>query len=294
MTEKGWRIVVVDHGSRLSCSNGTMMIEQHDGSHVMIPIPQLQACLIQSSQCSITVPLLNALIEHHVSVIFCDKNHTPSCQVIGLNHHFHAAGHLMDQCTWKENRKQSVWKNIVENKIKNQITLLSMTNRPFSKVLLHLQNSVVPGDKNQCEGQAARIYFSALYGHGFHRHSFDNKNIALNYGYTILRTAIDRILVSHGYHTALGIHHCNRSNPYNLSCDLMEPFRPFVDHLVYETGEKVLDRVYKEKLISILHKIIYFGGNQMQIQTALEVFSLDVLYAMEDSSHSIKEVSFDG
>ena len=95
------------------------------------------------------------------------------------------------------------------------------------------------------------MYFSSLFGREFRRHAKDDINGKLNYGYTILCSAVSRILAMHGYHTGLGIHHCRRDNPVNLSCDLMEPFRPFVDRLVYESGEKQMTWEMRKKLISL-------------------------------------------
>ena len=57
-------------------------------------------------------------------------------------------------------------------------------------------------------------------------------NPLLNYGYTVLRSAVARAVVSAGLHPTLGIHHHNRNNPMCLVDDLMEPFRPMVDYVV--------------------------------------------------------------
>ncbi len=43
-----------------------------------------------------------------------------------------------------------------------------------------------------------------------------------------------RSIVSAGLLPTLGIHHRNRYNAYCLADDLMEPYRPFVDELIYE------------------------------------------------------------
>lgn len=58
-------------------------------------------------------------------------------------------------------------------------------------------------------------------------------NNLLNYGYAILRAVVARALVSSGMLPTLGIHHHNRYNAYCLADDIMEPYRPYVDELVY-------------------------------------------------------------
>lgn len=55
----------------------------------------------------------------------------------------------------------------------------------------------------------------------------------LNYGYAILRAVMARALVSSGLLPTLGIHHHNRYNAYCLADDVMEPYRPFVDEIVF-------------------------------------------------------------
>ena len=58
-------------------------------------------------------------------------------------------------------------------------------------------------------------------------------NNLLNYGYAILRAVVARGLVASGLLPTLGIHHHNRYNAYCLADDIMEPYRPYVDRLVY-------------------------------------------------------------
>ncbi len=55
----------------------------------------------------------------------------------------------------------------------------------------------------------------------------------MNYGYAILRAIVARALVASGLLPTLGIHHHNRYNAYCLADDVMEPYRPYVDELVY-------------------------------------------------------------
>ena len=79
------------------------------------------------------------------------------------------------------------------------------------------------GDKTNREGHAAKIYFKELFGKEFVRHNDDVINSALNYGYAILLSTINKEIINNGYLTQLGIHHKNEFNEFNLTCDLMEP-----------------------------------------------------------------------
>lgn len=66
-------------------------------------------------------------------------------------------------------------------------------------------------------------------------------NNLLNYGYAILRAIIARGLVSSGLLPTLGIFHRNKYNAYCLADDIMEPYRPFVDLIVYDIVAESVD-----------------------------------------------------
>src|SRR5208283_4891701 len=61
----------------------------------------------------------------------------------------------------------------------------------------------------------------------------DKRNALLNYGYAVVRSAVARALVAAGLLPAFGVNHASVSNAFNLADDLVEPFRPFVDRLVW-------------------------------------------------------------
>ena len=148
------------------------------------------------------------------------------------------------------------------------------------------------GDADNAEAVAAKVYFSSLFGKAFVRFAEDDVNAALNYGYTIIMNAMARIVTLYGYSTAVGIHHCNRHNPYNFPCDLMEPFRPFVDKLVYMNMGRKLDQDYKNELITITRKMCIYDGKHMSIADAMECFTLDVCKAMNEPRVQLKGVQF--
>jgi CRISPR-associated protein Cas1 len=58
-------------------------------------------------------------------------------------------------------------------------------------------------------------------------------------------------------HPSLGIHHSNDRNAYRLADDLIEPFRPFVDILVWklvERGQHEVTSETKSALANVLYK----------------------------------------
>ena len=123
------------------------------------------------------------------------------------------------------------------------------------------------------EGHAAKVYFNSLFGKGFSRDDMSSVNAALNYGYGILLSNFNKEIVADGYLTQLGIKHINEYNPFNLTCDLMEPFRVLVDEIVYNNIEKTFDKDFKLLLVDVLNKkVMYVGVNtilQMQFRFIL-------------------------
>jgi CRISPR-associated protein Cas1 len=98
----------------------------------------------------------------------------------------------------------------------------------------------------------------------FRRDRFGNcPNNFLNFGYTILRSAVARALVGSGLLPTLGIHHRNKYNAYQLADDIMEPYRPWVDKRVVEVlkkfdGESELTKSIKVALMGVLTEDVEF------------------------------------
>ena len=125
-----------------------------------------------------------------------------------------------------------MWQKIIKNKIINQALMLNKIKSKKYDLVLSYVEEVKLGDKTNREGHSAKVYFNELFGKDFVRNNSDEINAALNYGYAILLSTINKEVVSNGYLTQLGIHHKNEFNQFNLSCDLMEPVRVIIDNFV--------------------------------------------------------------
>lgn len=128
----------------------------------------------------------------------------------------------------------------------SEISVLIVESTAVS-VTAALLNEMI--DKTNREGHAAKVYFNALFGKSFSRNDDCPINAALNYRYSIILSLFNREIVASGYVTQLGLFHNNMFNQYNLSCDLMEPFRPFVDTVVKDMNPQKFEK--QEKLIII-------------------------------------------
>jgi len=252
------RTLVFSSPMVLSLKNQQLVLAYKDSpdERQTVPIEDLGVVLLEHQQTSVTLPLLNALAENEVQVVICNSKGMPSVMLQSMNSNNLQGETLRYQMACGEVLKKQLWKQVVEAKIRNQASLLDSVGEN-GNVLKPFYTNVRSGDVDNREGIAARIYFQHLFGESFIRNRDEpGINALLNYGYSILRAATCRAIVSSGLLPAIGIFHHNRSNAYPLADDLMEPFRPFVDGVVYDLamrGETELTKENKGELIRVLY-----------------------------------------
>ena len=252
------RTLVFSNPMILSLKNQQLVLAYKDSpdEKQTVPIEDLGVVLLEHQQISVTLPLLNALAENEVQVVICNSKGMPSTMLQSMNSNNLQGETLRNQIACGEVLKKQLWKQVVEAKIRNQASLLDSVGEN-GNVLKPFYTNVRSGDVDHREGIAARLYFQHLFGDSFIRNRDEpGINALLNYGYSILRSATCRAIVSSGLLPAIGIYHHNRSNAYPLADDLMEPFRPFVDGIVYDLamrGNTELTKDVKGELISVLY-----------------------------------------
>ena len=252
------RTLVFSSPMILSMKNQQLVLAYKDSpdEKQTVPIEDIGVVLLEHQQTSVTLPLLNALAENEVQVVICNSKGMPSAMLQSMNSNNLQGETLRNQIACGEVLKKQLWKQVVEAKIRNQASLLDNVGEN-GNVLKPFYTNVRSGDVDNREGIAARIYFQHLFGDSFIRNRDETGiNVLLNYGYSILRAATCRAIVSSGLLPAIGIFHHNRSNAYPLADDLMEPFRPFVDGVVYDLamrGETELTKDNKGELIRVLY-----------------------------------------
>ena len=119
----------------------------------------------------------------------------------------------------------------------------------------------------------------------------------MNYGYTILRAATARALSGTGLLSTLGIHHRNKYNSFCLADDIMEPYRPFVDEMVYnmqKMGLNCLDlgKVEKSELLSILTIDVQINDMVSPLMVALSKTCQSLALCFEGELRKINYPSF--
>ena len=151
-------------------------------------------------------------------------------------------------------------------------------------------SDVQANDITNREGHAAKVYFNTLFGKEFSRSDENVTNAALNYGYSLLLSSFNREVVAAGYITQIGIHHDNMFNRFNLSCDLMEPFRPFVDRKVLELKPQKFEQQEKLELVNLLNQYVSFEGNKQYMNNALRLYAHSVFNALNEQD--VSELKF--
>lgn len=276
----------------LSLKDKQMVITFKDNKDTVTrPIEDVGFVVIENPMVSITVPLLNELADNNVAVIFCDKKMMPKTMLMTLD------GNTTQQESYKYQlnaslpMKKNVWKQLVECKIKNQSLLLNKVGKDGG-VLKPYYLNVKSGDSDNREGAAAREYWRLLFDDGFKREREGlPPNGMLNYGYTILRAAVTRALIGSGLYPAFGVFHRNRYNAFPLADDIMEPYRPFVDeivyHLYYDGAVNELDSQTKRKLLRVLFSDVKMGNVTRPLENALSLTTASLLKMYKGESDKL-------
>lgn len=221
-----------------------------------VPVEDLGFLVLDHYQITISHQLMIALQGNNVAIVSCDAQHLPHGLMLPMHGHVEYSEKLKQQISVSEPLKKQLWKQTVEAKISQQMLLLKKLKKDYQPLVDYL-NQVKSGDSTNMEGIAAQYYWKVLFEEEFKRErEGDAPNNFLNFGYAVLRSIVARALVCTGLNPTLGIYHRNKYNAYCLADDVMEPYRPYVDMLVYglmnsPTRPTELTRPVKAELLKI-------------------------------------------
>ena len=260
----------------LSIKYGQLVVKSLEDDRTLTrPVEDIGFVIIDNPMISLTIPLLNELVANNVSVVICDKKQMPQAMLQPLVGNTTLQEIYKYQIEATSPLKKQMWKQLIESKIKNQAALLDRLGKD-GKILKPFYANVKSGDTDNREGAAARVYWTQMFENGFKRErEGDSPNQLLNYGYTILRAAVARALVGSGLYPAFGIFHRNRYNAFPLADDVMEPYRPFVDEVVYslrkDDNATDLDKNAKSRLLRVLFADVRIGKMTRPLEVALSL-----------------------
>lgn len=273
-----FRTVMISNTSKLNYKNRYLVVKQ-ETDEKYVHLSEIDTLIIDSISVSISSYLLKEIIDNKINIIFCDEKHNPHSELISLHNSHNSTKKVLEQINWKN--KDLLWKSIVINKIINQSMVLNYNSKDKYDLLLTYTNEVKIGDKSNREGHAAKVYFNSLFGNEFKRNNNDNINDALNYGYAVLLSTVSKEIVSLGYLTQLGIHHKNEFNDYNLSCDLMEVFRPIIDDFVYRHKTDEFNKEYRLKLLNLFNDKCKYNNKFYTIKDIIKFYVKDTLSILD-------------
>lgn len=275
-----WRVVVVSSNAKVDFKMDYLVIRTLEDTR-RVHISEIAVLMIESTAVSVTAYALCELIDRKVKVIFCDRQRNPHAELIPCSGSHDSTAKIRQQMAWKTETKEAVWTEIIRAKIRHQRDVLGRLNRPQAEMLTDYLREIQLGDATNREGHAAKVYFNALFGMEFSRALPNAINAALNYGYGLLLSAVNREISAAGYLTQIGIFHDNTFNAYNLGCDLMEPLRPLIDYAVKGINPQVFEKDEKYTLVRLLNTEVTFDGKRHVLLYALRLYCASVFRALQ-------------
>ncbi len=280
-----WRVVVISNQSKLDYKMGYLVVRGLETKRVLLD--EMAVLLIENPAISMTGVLIEALTEKKIKVIFCDSKRNPIAELTAHHGCHDCSAKIRTQITWEQAVKASVWRDIVSEKIRKQADFLRDKGKTDQANLLsQYVGQVELADATNREGHAAKVYFNALFGMDFTRSMDIPVNAALNYGYSLILSAFNREVSANGYLTQLGIFHDNMFNHFNLSCDLMEPFRILVDRMVCSANMTRFEKEEKHYMWGLLDQKVIIDGQNQFVLNAIKIYTRSVFDAMNDKDSS--------
>lgn len=280
-----WRTVVISSRCKLDTKMGYMVIRADEVHRIFLD--EIAIVIIENPAVAMTGCLLSELIQRKIKVIFCDSSHMPQSELVPYYGSHDTSRKLRVQIGWKEMLKGAVWGDIIAQKIYQQALFLRELGHSAEAQLLEGYISQIEfQDATNREGHAAKVYFNAVFGMDFSRRGDHPFNAALNYGYSILLSALNREIVACGYLTQIGLHHDNVLNRFNLGSDLMEPFRVLIDRAVYLNDMRELTTQAKRKLTNVLNEQVTIANAKQTALAAIGIYVRSVFDAMLEEDPS--------
>lgn len=287
----GWRSIVITQPTKLSIQNRQLKITQDE--EWSIPLEDISSIVFETPQINISSKAISMIAENKIVMYSCDDKHLPNGIFIPFASHSRQLKILKQQLNCSESFKKRCWQMIIMRKILNQATTLKLCNKPLmSEHLENLSSKVNSGDTGNKEAIAAKSYFISLFGNDFSREYDDIYNSALNYGYSIIRGAIARSIVSYGYLPAIGIHHKSELNNYNLADDFIEPFRAVVDLWVKTNlnNESNFDKYVRASLVNLLNVDVKIQGKLQSVDNAINIMIASYTTAINQNDYKKLEL----
>ncbi|MFI3615376.1 type II CRISPR-associated endonuclease Cas1 [Streptococcus uberis] len=284
----GWRTVIVNTHSKLTYKSNHLIFKDASRTE-MIHLSEIDVLLLETTDIVLSTMLIKRLVDENILVIFCDDKRLPTALLTPYYGRHDSSLQLSKQISWDEAIKADVWTTIIAQKIINQSLFLGASGfYEKSQSIMDLYHGLENYDPSNREGHAARIYFNTLFGHDFSREQDNNINAGLDYGYTLLLSMFARELVVTGCMTQFGLKHSNQFNQFNFASDIMEPFRPLIDQIVYENRSASFVQI-KRHLFSIFSNTYHYNGKEMYLTNIVSDYTKKVVKSLNNQGKGVPE-----
>lgn len=279
----------------LKTKNEQLIFEStEDGETKTFPIEDIAVLIMDHHQITITQALIAKLLENNVALITCDGKHHPTGLLLNLDGNTLQSRKFKAQVEATMPLKKQLWQQTVSAKIDNQACMLESIQVP-AKNLRNWSQEVKSGDSENHEAVAAAYYWKnifAIYTQFKRDPEGKPPNNLLNYGYAILRAVVARNLVASGLLPTLGIFHKNQYNAYCLADDIMEPYRPFIDKVVWNivrmNGQYLeLNPSMKKDLLGIPVMDVIINGEKSPLMVAVQKTTSSLARCFEGKTRKI-------
>ena len=284
----GWRTIVVNTHSKLSYKNNYLIFKDASRTE-LIHLSEVDILLLETTDIVLSTMLIKRLVDENILVIFCDDKRLPTAYLMPYYGRHDSSLQLSRQIAWNEDVKAEIWTTIIAQKILNQAFYLGTCGFvEKSQSVIDLYHGLDLFDPSNREGHAARIYFNTLFGNDFSREQDSDINAALDYGYTLILSMFAREIVLSGCMTQFGLKHANQFNQFNLASDIMEPFRPIIDRIVYENRNSSFVKI-KRELFTIFSDTFHYNDKDMYLSNIISDYTKKVIQALNQPEKGVPE-----
>jgi len=282
------RIIDISDRAYLHLKNHQLLIDKEGKTVGRIPIEDLGVLILQHPAIVLTQKVIIHCQKNKVVIIFCDEKHLPYSIILPIAESNTLHNKILkEQTAVTEPMRKRFWQQIIQKKIREQARTLTLLGKDAVR-LERLALQVKSGDSSNCEAVAAKVYWPILFGENFRRNvDMEGINSLLNYGYSIMRATVARSICGAGLHPTLGLFHKNQYNALCLADDLIEPFRPWVDLIVYQLAQQnqfEVNQQTKHQLLGMLNMNVYYENKKMALMVSMHYLmaSLKRCYVKQD------------
>jgi CRISPR-associated protein Cas1 len=289
-----WRGLHLTQPARLTLADNQLVVAR-EADEIRVALEDIGWMVIDSPMVSLTTALISACMETGIAIVTTDAKHTPSGLLLPFHRHHRQAGVAAVQLAASGPLKKRLWQRIVRAKITNQAEHLEERHGLVAP-LREMARLVNSGDPDNVEARAAREYWRGLFPEFTRGDDTDFRNGLLNYGYAVVRAMVARALVAAGLVPCFGLHHANAANAFNLADDMIEPFRPVVDAVVFALADMGTRKcghstvAERQVLARLPLQEVELGRDRMTLLAAAESVAETLVRALEVGSSAVLQL----